>query len=269
MDLNYIIDVIEPYRRQWKCQKRNNATWVNLFAKDKTDDATHTLISVYTSDTDEPGTVEIAFKVAGIVSLFSKTSSSVNKWIKHAEGNLGRFATPKTGEQYPRIAISSRKQLANFLQEFHAFLEGGDRHEELSRVVPTASPVVDELILSQIWSRRGQKEFRENLLGIYNGKCAISGCDAEEALEAAHIIPHSENQNYSVKNGLLLRADIHTLFDLFFISIDPSTGEARVAKSVMRSYSQFERKPANLPSLDFIDPGLLKKHFLKWTARNG
>jgi hypothetical protein len=39
-------------------------------------------------------------------------------------------------------------------------------------------------------------------------------------LEAAHITPHAEGTNYRVANGLLLRADIHTLYDLHLLSVD-------------------------------------------------
>jgi predicted restriction endonuclease len=46
------------------------------------------------------------------------------------------------------------------------------------------------------------------------------GCKVEALLEAAHIIPHSTETNYSVLNGLLLRSDIHTLFDLGLLRIN-------------------------------------------------
>ena len=58
---------------------------------------------------------------------------------------------------------------------------------------------------------------------LYGGKCAITGYGPRDVLEAAHIQPHSEEGRNSVDNGLLLRADIHTLFDLFLISAEPRT----------------------------------------------
>jgi len=59
--------------------------------------------------------------------------------------------------------------------------------------------------------RRGQPRFREDLLAAYEGKCAITGCDAVAALEAAHITPYKGDHSHHVTNGLLLRADLHTL----------------------------------------------------------
>jgi hypothetical protein len=58
------------------------------------------------------------------------------------------------------------------------------------------------------------------LLAAYNRRCAVTGCSIVELLEAAHIRPHSEQPDYSVSNGLLLKADIHTLYDLKLLSID-------------------------------------------------
>jgi hypothetical protein len=56
-------------------------------------------------------------------------------------------------------------------------------------------------VLAQIVRRRGQQEFRERLLAAYDGRCAITGCDAVEALEAAHIVPYRGVDTNSVQNG--------------------------------------------------------------------
>lgn len=82
----------------------------------------------------------------------------------------------------------------------------------------TSSP--DEVQMRAIRTRRGQERFRKLLLKAYEKKCAISGCEIVELLEAAHIRPHAEKPNYAVTNGLLLRADLHTLFDLGMIALN-------------------------------------------------
>ncbi len=68
--------------------------------------------------------------------------------------------------------------------------------------------------------RRGQPKFRADLIGAYGGRCAVTATRIEDLLEAAHIVPHREGTNYRVSNGLLLRADIHTLYDLHLLSVD-------------------------------------------------
>lgn len=79
---------------------------------------------------------------------------------------------------------------------------------------------IDEKVLQAIKTRRGQPAFRKALLAVFDGTCCITGCKVEAVLEAAHIVPHGEETNFSVTNGLLLRADIHTLFDLGLLRIN-------------------------------------------------
>ena len=79
-----------------------------------------------------------------------------------------------------------------------------------------------ERIVSSIVQRRGQPAFRRKLLAAYNGRCAITGCNVKDVLEAAHIIPYKGKETDHIGNGLLLRADLHTLFDLHLVTIDPA-----------------------------------------------
>jgi hypothetical protein len=75
--------------------------------------------------------------------------------------------------------------------------------------------IKDDLIKVAIKTRRGQPAFRQALLTEYKGTC----CKIEAVLEAAHIITHGDETNYSVYNGLLLGGDVHTLFDLGLLRI--------------------------------------------------
>ena len=68
-------------------------------------------------------------------------------------------------------------------------------------------------ISRMIAQRRGQSAFRNNLFDVYGGRCAITGCEVPDVLEAAHIFPYRGEDTNKVVNGLLLRADVHTLFD--------------------------------------------------------
>jgi hypothetical protein len=64
----------------------------------------------------------------------------------------------------------------------------------------------------------------------YEGKCAITGCDAAAALEAAHLRPYRGPGSNTLSNGLPLRADIHTLLDLRLLAIEPVTRAIVVSK---------------------------------------
>lgn len=75
--------------------------------------------------------------------------------------------------------------------------------------------------IGTIVRRRGQPAFRKTLLDEYERKCAITGCNIDGLLEAAHISPYKGDRTNVIENGLLLRADIHTLFDLQLLCIEP------------------------------------------------
>ncbi len=61
--------------------------------------------------------------------------------------------------------------------------------------------------------RRGQSRFRMALQKLYGTRCAFTGTPEETVLEACHILPHAKTGDNSLDNGLLLRSDIHVLFD--------------------------------------------------------
>ncbi len=75
---------------------------------------------------------------------------------------------------------------------------------------------------AQIFRRRGQGPFRDGLLRRYGSQCLVTGCTVLAILEAAHIDPYREDMHNHLGNGLLLRADIHTLFDLDLLVIEPT-----------------------------------------------
>jgi len=69
--------------------------------------------------------------------------------------------------------------------------------------------------------RLGQASFRVLVTDAYKRRCAITGENTLVALEAAHIVPYSQDGVHDVRNGLLLRADFHRLFDVGLVSITP------------------------------------------------
>jgi hypothetical protein len=120
-----------------------------------------------------------------------------------------------------------------------------------------------EKVLRQIALRQGQPKFRRDLIAAYEGKCAVTRCDVQDALEAAHIVPFKGPQTNSVRNGLLLRADIHTLFDLGLFRIDPATYTVILSPALMAgSYAGLAGIKLNLPRLAalFPDPEAFEVH---------
>jgi len=89
--------------------------------------------------------------------------------------------------------------------------------------------------------RRGQKKFRTDLLDAYGSECVITNSKVIEVLQAAHIYPYRGEETNKIDNGLILRSDIHDLFDMFLISIEPESLCVKVSSilnnSIYESYN--------------------------------
>jgi putative restriction endonuclease len=69
--------------------------------------------------------------------------------------------------------------------------------------------------------RLGQGAFRVLVTDIYRRRCAVTLERTLPALEAAHIRPYSEGGAHEARNGLLLRRDLHSLFDAGYVTVTP------------------------------------------------
>ncbi|QQE66409.1 DNA polymerase III subunit beta [Leptolyngbya sp. BL0902] len=92
--------------------------------------------------------------------------------------------------------------------------------------------------------REGQAVFREKLLSAYDGRCAITGYSVKDVLEAAHIVPCLGVKTNHLSNGLILRSDLHKLFDSFKITVNPDTLTVCVAPDLMNTeYHELDGRP--------------------------
>ncbi len=69
--------------------------------------------------------------------------------------------------------------------------------------------------------RLGQHSFQAVVLDAYHRRCAITGERIRPVLQAAHIKPLPKGGEHRLDNGLLLRSDVHTLFDRGYLAVDP------------------------------------------------
>lgn len=69
--------------------------------------------------------------------------------------------------------------------------------------------------------RLGQQAFQAKVLDAYSRRCSITGDKIRPVLQAAHIRPLPAGGEHRLDNGLLLRSDVHTLFDRGYIGVDP------------------------------------------------
>ncbi|GAA2653628.1 hypothetical protein GCM10010412_021890 [Nonomuraea recticatena] len=69
--------------------------------------------------------------------------------------------------------------------------------------------------------RLGQQAFQAVVLHAYDRRCAITGDKIRPVLQAAHIRPLTSGGEHRLDNGLLLRSDVHTLYDRGYLAVDP------------------------------------------------
>jgi hypothetical protein len=124
-----------------------------------------------------------------------------------------------------------------------------------------------EKVLRSIALRRGQRKFRDELVRAYSGTCAITGNSIEDILEAAHISPYNGPSTDHVSNGILLRSDIHVLFDLGLLSIDPTDFSIYCSEQILDEpmYAELSGKKLKIPVAITERPnlGALRSHFDK------
>jgi putative restriction endonuclease len=84
--------------------------------------------------------------------------------------------------------------------------------------------------------RQGQGTFRICVTDAYHRQCAVSHEHSLPVLEAAHIVEWSDTHTNDVTNGILLRADIHKLFDAGYVTIDPNDHRFVVSKRLKEDY---------------------------------
>ncbi|MEU0559376.1 HNH endonuclease [Dactylosporangium sp. NPDC006015] len=106
-----------------------------------------------------------------------------------------------------------------FLDLFHR-LTGTDFEIDLSAPWHRGGPVYGDPRLRP--QRLGQQAFQGVVLDAYHRRCAITGAKIRPVLQAAHILPLPNGGEHRLDNGLLLRSDVHIMFDRGYLSIDPS-----------------------------------------------
>jgi hypothetical protein len=164
-------------------------------------------------------TVKAAIECGRLVSSISSKISNYKYLDPRVKGGLrnGAKIDKKTWEEYfdPRI---NRVDIPRLRQD----IANESMDYEFTYVIEENSdPIIDSNIPNdekryQAYTRRvrqGQSRFRKALLILYGYQCAFTKTNESIVLEACHIISHVKTGDNSLDNGLLLRSDIHVLFD--------------------------------------------------------
>jgi hypothetical protein len=179
----------------------------------------------------------------------SKLNEAVNKVWKDAQKDDPDLNLDHTNEAQYWAMVCVREQwerdrLPLGLRDEEANGDGSDDDQR-------------QVVMRQINERRGQPEFRNALRERHGDRCLVTACTVLEVLEAAHIKPYRGEKDNRPANGLLLRSDIHTLFDLDLLGIEPEHFRVELHPSLVDEYGGIAGKtlgfaPAHPPSQKFL-----------------
>lgn len=180
------------------------------------------------------------------VNIYYKPDDLQNALWPHIQTLHFQFID-RVGEKYESLRVSSQKKHQHEFIDYlastlgypipkpnytgHTIIDDSESmlrrrvHDDLNtcgEFDPSSLEEAKERVIASIVRRQGQQTFRNALLELYGSACVFTGCSIVEILDAAHIIPYSEKgtSTNDPRNGLLLRTDIHTLFDLHLIAVD-------------------------------------------------
>ena len=121
-----------------------------------------------------------------------------------------------------------------------------------------------------ILPRLGQGLFRVHVTDAYNRRCAFTGSPVLHVLDAAHIKPFADHGPNDVQNGILLRQDVHTLFDRGYITVTPSY-RAEVSRRIKEEFENgHEYYSAHGREIALPEDTSSRPHddFLRWHNEN-
>ncbi|WP_295537539.1 HNH endonuclease signature motif containing protein [uncultured Pseudacidovorax sp.] len=168
-------------------------------------------------DHTEPGTYDV--ECTGITRSRSDISVSL-RYDPEARRN------PNLAKEYPELEWGTMTLvISEDLTQISAIFKPEDGEPVEGRCTLLQPSLYANLTRGQVnlLLRPGQSALRQQLLRRY-GECAITRERAPEALEAAHLIDHHAGGSAEIGNGILLRADLHGLFDCGKLQIS-NTGE--------------------------------------------
>ena len=130
-----------------------------------------------------------------------------HEWIRPPESWSRNIVSFKTYTAADAEGVALWDAIANRL-----------RATRLSAAAPTTERYGEPCLVRP---RLGQGAFRVLVADSYGRRCAVTGERTLPALEAAHIRPFAEGGEHAVRNGLLLRRDIHSVFDSGYVTVTP------------------------------------------------
>jgi len=118
--------------------------------------------------------------------------------------------------------------------------------------------------------RLGQGSFRILVTDAYDRRCAVTNERTLPALDAAHIKPYSESGQHVIRNGILMRRDLHALFDKGYVTVTPSM-KVEVSRRIKEEYENgrdYYRLQGNTIRVPFNPSNRPSREYLEWHNLN-
>lgn len=117
--------------------------------------------------------------------------------------------------------------------------------------------------------REGQQQFRKDLLIYYGASCMVSGVKVGEVLEAAHILPYNGQSTNHITNGMILRSDIHRLFDKGLLGFRPEDFTIFISPNLeCTEYQAYSGKKLKLNKKAIFDNEAISKRWKEFISNN-
>ena len=183
------------------------------------------------------------YKCKGVFDTPDAQTATVTEYRSRHDAAWTSLENLLPGADLRQLCQSPKSQLSMRPLRWDAFQDavstkGADRAVDrvMQRAPDFAFP--QGHILEMVRVRRGQRQFREHLLEAQGEKCAFTGEAPERVLEAGHLYSYAELGVHHEHGGLLLRRDVHRLFDDGWLAVDPETLKVDVSVN-LESFPQY------------------------------
>ena len=147
---------------------------------------------------------------------------------------------------------------------------GGVEEALEAELLRHGTPIAGGHVEAVVRRRVGQQRFRDRLLERYGPTCAVTGAQPEMVLDAAHLYRFADNPVHADDGGLLLRADVHRLFDRLVLTFSPRTWTTQVAPALLErheSLAALHGRRISVHDTRLPDVELIERHHASARAR--
>jgi putative restriction endonuclease len=200
----------------------------------------------------------------GCIVLTNPIFFKPEDWIETPADWAGSIVQGKSYDSRDGVGRDIWSKVDRLLEKY-LYMNAADEGKSQLILEEPSSPLYGNSILSKV--RLGQGAFRVLVTDAYSRRCSISGEKTLPVLESAHIKPYAESGPHFISNALLLRSDLHKLFDSGYVTITKDL-KVEVSSKIKeefqngKEYYQFHGKDLHtLPNRIIDKPG---EKYIDW-----